>query len=515
MAAQVITTDLITVADAEPGSLGNWTALGGGQSGLSEETDFAVQGQTSISKQVRQETKGMHADNGSSFTFSAGQHVYVWLYATTPGATDFRAQGGLRITLGASGNARSEYYVNGRDFYRYGGWVCYPVSPNATPDTQVGGGGGSTPRYFGGIMSNFVTVKGLNFGVDVIRVGSTINISGGGGSDPQITFTDVSNTNDLQNNAWGIFQGTDTGGNLQGKLVFGVDDGTTLTDFSDSDKVLVITNKNPSGVQLKTDPDFTQLRFQGTNTSAVFTGCTFLSLDSHDKGSFNAESATNPALLEFQSSVLQDIGQIGLNSRSSINESKLTRCGLVVQNGGTLDGDTFIDSDAVVAGNDLGNITNCNFSRTATNGHAITTTINSSSVSFIGNTFDGYGADGTAQAAIHFTASSGAVTVNVTGGDLPTFLSNGVNVTIQSSSTLTLVGLQPLTEVRIYEAGTTTEVAGVENSGTSEVFAISVPSVDIVLHALGYLNQRSSNVDTTANLTLPVQQTFDRQYDNP
>ena len=159
MAAQSITTDLTTVATAEPGTLSSWAALGGGQSGLAEETDYFIQGQTSISKQVKQETKGMHADAGAAQTFGTGDHVYVWMYSTTPGAGDTRANGGLRITLGDSASARDEFYVNGSDFYKYGGWICYPVDPTATPDRLEGVGSGTTPQFFGGIMSNSVTVR--------------------------------------------------------------------------------------------------------------------------------------------------------------------------------------------------------------------------------------------------------------------------------------------------------------------------------------------------------------------
>ena len=86
MAAQSITTDLTLVNTADPGTLGDWAALGGGQAGLAEETDYFIQGSTSISKQVKQETKGMHADAGSNQTFGTGDHVYVWMYSTTPGA---------------------------------------------------------------------------------------------------------------------------------------------------------------------------------------------------------------------------------------------------------------------------------------------------------------------------------------------------------------------------------------------------------------------------------------------
>ena len=82
-------------------------------------------------------------------------------------------------------------------------------------------------------------------------------------------------------------------------------------------------------------------------------------------------------------------------------------------------------------------------------------------------------------------------------------------------STLTLTGLQSNSEVRVYNAGTTTELAGVENSGTSFGANISASSVDIVVHSLGYEYQKIEGADTSANLTLPIQQRVDRNYRNP
>jgi len=81
-------------------------------------------------------------------------------------------------------------------------------------------------------------------------------------------------------------------------------------------------------------------------------------------------------------------------------------------------------------------------------------------------------------------------------------------------TTLNLTGLKTNTEVRIFDAGTTTELGGVENSGTSFTINISESTVDLVLMSLGYIYQRIESVDTSANLTLPIQQIVDRNYSN-
>jgi hypothetical protein len=86
--------------------------------------------------------------------------------------------------------------------------------------------------------------------------------------------------------------------------------------------------------------------------------------------------------------------------------------------------------------------------------------------------------------------------------------------------TLTLTGLKNPTEVRVFNAGTTTEIAGQE-SITSGTFSASIdagayPSVDISILALGYQNTRLLAVDLSGgDLSIPVQQQLDRQYANP
>lgn len=85
---------------------------------------------------------------------------------------------------------------------------------------------------------------------------------------------------------------------------------------------------------------------------------------------------------------------------------------------------------------------------------------------------------------------------------------------------LTLTGLEADTEVRIFDAGTTTELAGQEDidSGT---FSWSYDyeaytNVDISILSLGYQNIRLLNLPITfAGITVPIQQQIDRQYENP
>lgn len=134
---------------------------------------------------------------------------------------------------------------------------------------------------------------------------------------------------------------------------------------------------------------------------------------------------------------------------------------------------------------------------------------------FNGLNFNDFGADETATAAV-LNSSGGAVSISVLNGEVPTVRNTGGGTTeVSRQTTLTLTGLKTNTEVRVFEAGTTNEVAGVENSTNTFTAGIGVDSVDIVIHNLGYLYQRIDGADTTGNLTLPIQQQPDRNYLNP
>ena len=84
---------------------------------------------------------------------------------------------------------------------------------------------------------------------------------------------------------------------------------------------------------------------------------------------------------------------------------------------------------------------------------------------------------------------------------------------------LTLTGLKNPSEVRVYDAGTTTEIAGQETitSGTfnTTIDGGAYPAVDISVLALNYQNIRYLNQTLGSGLTIPVNQVIDRQYLNP
>ena len=106
---------------------------------------------------------------------------------------------------------------------------------------------------------------------------------------------------------------------------------------------------------------------------------------------------------------------------------------------------------------------------------------------------------------------------NVNGSNLvadKVYNTQNGNVNIINQSVLTLTGLQPNTEVRIYEVGTENEITGIENVTGSYSAFLLVNEVDISIVSLQYENIRLENINTTIDVSLPIQQVFDRQYEN-
>jgi len=92
--------------------------------------------------------------------------------------------------------------------------------------------------------------------------------------------------------------------------------------------------------------------------------------------------------------------------------------------------------------------TNCAF--TGGGGHALQiSAIGGSTITLTGNTWTGFGANGTTGAALLFSAGSGTVTVNIAGGDIPTYKATGmtinfvnpktVKVTVKDANTLAVI----------------------------------------------------------------------------
>lgn len=183
-------------------------------------------------------------------------------------------------------------------------------------------------------------------------------------------------------------------------------------------------------------------------------------------------SSSASATYDFSGLAIIGAGDVQLRAVTTFSTMSFTSCPAIVQNSALIADSSF--NSSYITANNIGNISGCSFTSSGM-GHAIEITT-AGTYSFAGNTFSGYGVDGTTNAAI-YNNSGGAVTINVSGGGSTPTVRNGAgasttvnnSVTLTISANVTLVGA----EVRIYDLDNTpagslgTELSGTESNGTA------------------------------------------------
>lgn len=514
MAVPSYTTDLTTINDAQ--SITNWTeptsAAAGGTAVA--ETDYFIQNNSCISKTFNATgLGGLHFNNGAGVTIPADGAYIAWIYFSAPNAIDTLANGGFRLSVGSGVGAYKMYYVLGSDTYIYGGWRCIPVNPALAADATIGAPT-STAQYFGAVANVANPIqRGNPFGIDAIRYGRCeTRISDGSTADGYATFVGLASVNDLNVgsfNRWGLFQSIDGGFQLQGLMVFGH---SSAVDFRDSDRTIVIANTT------KVSAAFNGFEIRNVSSRVDWTNINITALGTVSRGNF---TVTDNATVNLLNCTLASLGTFILQSNTTVTTSRFNFCQLITQGGAIINGCTIngtSDTTKAILSNNPANIINCQFNSTGTK-HAIEIST-PGTYTFSGNKFAGYAvSNGSTGNEAIYNNSGGAVTLNITGGGSTPSIRNGAgaSTTVNSNVQITLTGLVNPSEVRIFNAGTTTQIAGQENV-TTGTFFFSVGAgvqVDISILALNYQIQRIKAYSTTSDTTLPIQQIIDRQYLNP
>lgn len=537
MAAPSYTEDLTDVTLAETTT--GWSAYGGGASGLAQNPDSSMQGTYGVGKQITAADKGMYYDNGSGITLGTGDHVYVWLFCTTPGLTDTIQNKGTSIYIGTTSANYCQYHVDGNDTYGAAGRVgkCYPIdyttrSTNASaPYRTAAGTPGANPQLFGGGLVTTASVKGENVVIDAVRYGTGAYLtageltSAGDGSDNPCTFAGFQAQNDSVSNRWGIL--TLVGGSyeLQGKFVIGQNNaGTaTLARFKDSNKTITFANT------IHAASTFNEIIIDHASTRVEWDNINLTALGTTSPGAITVNSA-NPTVI-VNGGTFQGIGATTLRSNSTFTGSTWLNSGQITANTATIT-DCVIsgytgtsDTSALVwntATNPSGYLDGNTFVKGTGTTHAIEFgTSSPTTIDLADMVFSGYGADASTSAALHFKRTSGSVTVNLSGMTTPTYKTDGATITFVNAVTVTLSGLPTNVEVRVYNdsgsgvAGT--EINGIENT-TGSTFAFSATAganVIITIFDEDYAPVRTLYTVPGSNTTLPIQLITDGVYLNP
>lgn len=540
--AVVVTGHNFRVDDAD--DLTNWGNFGGGGAGV-PEPDVVWQGVASVSRKVGTTRDGRVYTHPSPIVMT-GTDRSVCIFKgtiTNPAAALYRTGLGMEFIIGSSSANYNEYYVHGSDTYPpKAGWIIWPVDPNIVTGVRPSGTGipnviNGSPNYsaitYFGIVCDFdASSKSENVVIDCIDVGAGLALTGATG-----TFQDFANEDQGQKTR-GRFGYVTTNAGIffvHGRLAIG--EGASAaevagsvsagpTTFTDSDKTVVWENNLTRNGWNKL-----RLNLANASTAVSLTRCTLISRgeENNTLGGFNSPCGYDSRT---QLEVLYNTGSATFTDTVFTNFNSLTFSSSCVVDGGSLQAKSILQRS--------GELKNCTIRTTSNSGVATLTdpTFSTSHLhdadfvqglsghalemsqfgtyTFTNLTFTNYGTSGQSNAAL-LVSTTGLVTINYQG-TAPTYrISNGGSVTLVNSTTLTLTNLKNPTEVRVFDVGTTTEIAGQEDvtNGTfaAGIDAATYPTVDISILSLGYQNFRLTGIDMTSSQTIPVVQQIDRQYD--
>jgi hypothetical protein len=536
---------LVTAADSVTG----FVDLGGTANGTLD-TEIFIQGTGSVGESLGSTLGGILFDMAAT-PFGANEVVYLWINCGIVGLLDTKANGGFRIRFtGATVSDWFEVYVAGSDDWPpsvQGGWTQFVVDVTEARATAVANGwtNGTPPAVtavqrvgWAGITGGTMPRMVDNTWLDAIwRLPANtpgIIIEGRNGGSTDWDWADVLTQ---VGDAAGIIKLT-TGGAyaLNTPVQFGIND-TSTHGFTDTNVTLLWENQEflpddfyglsaagnaggttnvTAGIKTGTGDDATGA--QGWTVQAAATGATW-AMDFSDPnldliGLYGCSFVHGGAFLLDDPSV-SVISSAYLDCVSAlVSNSEQLRVAVV--NAATADGVAFMTTD------DLSDIVFSSFEFSDGHGVELTTPRVATQTSK-GVSFSGYGADGTTDAAI-YNNTGGAVSINLTDGSdsVSTTIRNGAGASTTEvlTTTLEITGLANPSEIRVYDTGTTTEVAGQENvttgTFTANIDAATYPAVDIaILNVTGFQNRRLVNFDMTTDQSIPASQVTDRQYDNP
>lgn len=555
----------------------NWLELSNYAAGAapSLEEEAYLQGANCVSQQIASNKTGAASGIDYSATdpagFVDGEDVFFfwWLFLfpsalndynetvgqTAPSQNSPGTASGFFIGIGSSGTNHDWYAVGGADYgrYPYGGWQNVAIDPQRNASWTDGPPTASTYTNFGFLPNvSSAPSRGQSLVVDAIRWGrGLIQYTGGA---PAGTFDDIADTNDTTTNRWGLFQRQAGSFLWKGKLELGTTASSLLFQAQNRNINIDDTRQVYAGFNL--------IEINNASTSVTWDNITISKLKYIDALNFDSAKGiiivNDNATFNASNCGFVDMDYFMFGSNTTISNSSWRRCNKVSQNGATISFCSFDQStDSAHAlhidgtnASGLSSLTSCSFISSATNRvHAIrlgdiTTTV---SRDIDGHSFVGYGTGstgsttgitGTDSAAIEVNVASGqTLTLNIiNGADIPTFQNLGAGtVTITAAVNVRITGLEDSSEIRIFSAGTTTELAGAESIvggvgtgvsngtvgtlGGKNTFTFSTTggaSLDIIPFNIGLNSIPIYGYTVPANGgDLPVTQTSDAVFSNP
>jgi len=530
--------------DTGGSATGDWGELGGGTIGFNPDVylfEGGADGAGSMGSKYASKSGYSYVDGITALDFTTASanaednFLYCLVNIQSAGAFAPLATDGLSVAIGDSTGTMNHYKIAGSDDANgwSGGWKCFVIDPQITPsidnsavltaidtigiwiDTDI------SVRADSIFQSMIISAKGIKF------TGSP-TVSGEGWDELATWCTDYANR------AFSFIEVRGSTYFLKGGLTVG--DGSISTTMS---------------------ADGNSIEYEETS---FWSGSAWVSTMPSTSNYVNVLANasidwTNVSISGFVDNKLILNTSAGTGSSLSGGNVKLLQT-LTTNTSDTFDGTVFSESDALTLSN--ASYDNCTFSECATQ------TLDATTTSFTGNIFkpasgvtaletpsldyfsvnnfisagtghaveltatgtydwdsiwSGYGSTGTTDAVV-YNNSGGAVTINVVGGDTPTYR-NGTSATtsVVTAFTLTLTDIPSGVNVTIVNSSTRTELKHVESTGADITYAHGGgETVDILLNSLSY----DPNLSDIYDLTLPnvsssikFQMISDTNYNNP
>lgn len=510
-------TSQVTRISSVEGSL--TTVSVGGGAGAAANTDIFIQGSQSVGRRQSNTTlSGYLLDTGLGIDLSATSvHVGFWVWHT-----HYSVLTALRVRMASttSSNDWDEHIVPLTEYPSLGGWIRVWVDISRTPDATGGSALNEASVQYFGVINSLPSVGGnaANLIMDAVdHTTGGLLLTGTSGVFNDFVSADEGNST----NKYGVI--TTLSGIMYCRARLTLGSASSLA-FTDSNFTLIFPQQN------LVENTFMGLTcdLQNASTAITMTGGA-ISSPGTKKADFTVTGTSGT--LSVDSCSFTALRSLTFTSKPTITNNSFINCGQIIAPGTTFTGNTITnysgtsDTSAVVwdvATNPNGYLDNCVFNRGTGATHAIEFgTTSPTTLDLTGIEFNNYSAsNNTASSAIHIKRTTGTVTVNISGGDTPSYKTDGATVSIVSSVTITLTNLKTNTEVRVYTnsgGNNGTEIAGVENSGTSFAFSASPSAViNIMINHINYLPADiwQFTVPST-NTSIPISQITDRQYSNP
>ena len=519
--ATVDATAITRIHDVE-GSL-TLTSIGGGAGGAANSEIVIQAAQSAGRKQSNAADHGFWLTVGSQNVSAAGVHVGVWVNHIHYGVlTQLRVRLGSAIGSATAGNWDGHNFPLAQ-YPALGGWVRHWIDVARTPDFQGDSGG---------------LVKTALIGVAVVAWLPAVS-----GNAPNIIMdaSDFTTTGLLLTGTAGVWQDfitadEGTGGNKYGvvvttagvifvlaRLILG---SASSLAFADSGFVIVFPQ------QATVAANFMGLTVDLQHASTAITWANGV-VKSAGTVQGDLVVTGNAGSLAVESTTLSALRVVTLTAGATLTECLVAGCGLITAGGGALLDCSVIDATGTAAllwdtaTDPNGKLDGTAFT-SGGSGHAIqfgpNTPGDPTEISLSGVTFSGYGAADTTDAAIYNNSGKHLIINIIGGGTTPTVLNgSGASTTIVSGQTaVTFTGMKDNTEVRVYDAGTGEEIAGIEDatdgSPGNRSFTWSDAAsnvVDYVIHNVDYESIRVEGyVVPASDASIPIQQRLDRNYEN-